>query len=250
MLNHDTRCLRQNLGFLKNSMKTALKLFLTPTLCAESFDKSMEYCQIHVQVYITVKRFQETLNSNILCGLQVFVYFRYLFILCCFCLLTSNFCFQMQFKWWIIFTTPGFMCCLEKPSFPTWTTARYSFLCCLQLLFLNLNFVIIKKTYKKLLKASIITIFLPSSNFISHSEWNVIQSFDPLHIFICIYMCVCVCVYIYTYKYTLITGLHEDVDTIFISWDHFIRAASPSLETFQSLHKSFEQENTVSTEWS
>lgn len=39
----------------KDSMKTALKMFLAPTLWIDSFDKSMKCCQIHLQVCFTVK---------------------------------------------------------------------------------------------------------------------------------------------------------------------------------------------------
>lgn len=69
--------LQQNIGFLTNSMKTALKRFPTPTLRTDSLDKSIKYYQTHLQVCISVKGLdKEAFNNNILyCK-----YFSYLLV--------------------------------------------------------------------------------------------------------------------------------------------------------------------------
>lgn len=56
MLTHNMKHSLHNLDW-KKSMRTALKLFPTPTLRTDSFDKTMKYCQTHLQVCIAVERF-------------------------------------------------------------------------------------------------------------------------------------------------------------------------------------------------
>lgn len=77
--------------FSFNRMQIARKLLPIPTLCTDSSEKSMKYCQIHLQICVTVKRFgYETFKRNIQHG----KYSSYLLFVFYFFLLRQTFAFR------------------------------------------------------------------------------------------------------------------------------------------------------------